>query len=98
MSSSEVVQVSIPSTLENPEIASEVDHALRQRDHADYECFQLLDKLLDEVPTTELAKLLAKSTLIELEEAHEFLDECKEVIQQRKDANERFLMALAGKL
>jgi len=92
-----VIRVSLPSSMESSEVAVEVDQALKQRDQADYECFQLLDKLLSEIPTIELAKLLAKSTLIELEEAHEFLDECKEVLQQRKDANERFLTALAGK-
>lgn len=98
MNESEVTRVSLSSGLEDSDVMAEVDQALKQRDYADYKCFQMLERLIREIPTAELAKLFAKSTLSDLEEVHEFLDECREVIQQRKDANKKFLRALAGKL
>ncbi len=104
MSENEIVDVSLSSNdvslssnLEDSAIVSEVNQALEQRDHADYACFQMLDRLLSEIPSDDLAKLFVKSTLLDLEEAHEFLDECQEVLQQRKDANQRFLISLARK-
>jgi hypothetical protein len=75
----------------------EIEDALNQRDSADYRCFQLLDRILLEIPANRLIIFLTESTMFSSEEAQELLHECDQAVQQRKEANIRFLTVLSGK-
>jgi hypothetical protein len=83
--------------LENPETCFRVNQALEKRNYADYQCFQMLEKLLDNIPVTELAKFYSDLNSIDIDEAHEFLETCHAILKERRDSNEEFLRAVSGR-
>lgn len=81
--------------LEDAETAKRVDEVIKQRDTADYNCFQLLSEHIEFLE--EGVKRAVKSDMIDQDEADEIIESVREAVNRRTSLNNEFIDLLAGR-
>ena len=60
----------------------EIDKLIKDRNHADYQCFQFLKRLIRDYYGFELEE--------------DFMDEAMDLVKKREDLNEKFINLMKG--
>jgi len=89
-----------PVGMKTPEGVKRVNDALEKRNHIDYKCYMKLRKVIevfwDREALIEMTRSGSRSGTAE-KEATEFINSIDELIQQREDADNEFINAVAGR-
>jgi len=77
--------------LEDTKVAAALEETIKQRDHADFTCFKMLQELEQTVGLDRICDLIDDD-----EEAETLLERLKDALNNRRELNDRFLGLLSG--